>query len=239
MKILFNLIFIALLSINIYAFDGKDEIIAKLANVLLEGAEIIDITETPVDGIYKLELEDMQSVYLSSDGNFVIIGEIFQITGDGLLNLTEMERDVERRNIISEIDDSELISFPAKNELFSVVIFTDIDCGYCRKLHGEISEYNKLGISINYAAFPRSGLQSESYSKIVGAWCSNNPAKTLTTLKQGKDMNLTYCENHPVEKHYRLGRKIGVTGTPAIISSSGQLIPGYVPAKDLLSRLQG
>lgn len=239
MKNLFNLLIIALLSINIYAFDGKEEIIAKLADVLPEGAEIIDITKTPVKGIYKLELEDMQSVYLSSDGNFVIIGEIFQITGDGLLNVTEMERDVERRNIISEINDSELISFPAENELFSVVIFTDIDCGYCRKLHGEISEYNKLGISINYAAFPRSGLQSESYSKIVGAWCSKNPAKTLTGLKQGKDMSLTYCENHPVEKHYRLGRKIGVTGTPAIISSSGQLIPGYVPAKDLLSRLQG
>ena len=103
----------------------------------------------------------------------------------------------------------------------------------------EINEYNKLGISIHYAAFPRSGLQSESYSKIVGAWCSKKPSQTLTTLKQGKNTNLSYCEDSPVEKHYRLGRKIGVTGTPAIISSSGQLIPGYVPADDLLKRLQG
>lgn len=234
-----NIIIISLLSMNIYAFDGKDEIITKLTTVLPAGAKIIDLTKTPVAGIYKLDLEEMQSVYVSSNGEFIIIGEIFQITNQGLLNVTELERDEERKNIISALDNSELISFPAENELFSVVVFTDIDCGYCRKLHSEITEYNNLGISVNYAAFPRSGLQSESYSKIVGAWCSEKPAQALTGLKQGRDMNLSYCENNPVEKHYRLGRKIGVTGTPAIISNSGQLIPGYVPAKDLLSRLQG
>ena len=92
---------------------------------------------------------------------------------------------------------------------------------------------------MNYAAFPRSGLQSESYSKIVGAWCSEKPAQTLTGLKQGRDMNLSYCENNPVEKHYRLGRKIGVTGTPAIISEDGQLFPGYYSPDDLLAKLKG
>lgn len=239
MKKFLNIIIISLLSMNIYAFDGKDKIITKLTTVLPAGAKIIDLTMTPVAGIYKLDLEEMQSVYVSSNGEFLIIGEIFQITNQGLLNVTELERDEERKNIISSLDNSELISFPAENELFSVVVFTDIDCGYCRKLHSEISEYNNLGISVNYAAFPRSGLQSESYSKIVGAWCSEEPAQTLTGLKQGRDMNLSYCENNPVEKHYGIGRKIGVTGTPAIISNSGQLIPGYVPAKDLLSRLQG
>jgi len=239
MKNFTKLLIIALLSINIFAFESKDKIISKLTTVLPEGAKITDLTETPVDGIYKLDLEEMQSVYVSSDGDFLIIGEIFQITNQGLLNVTELERDLERKNLISELDKSELISFPAENEKFSVVVFTDIDCGYCRKLHSEINEYNELGISIHYAAFPRSGLQSESYSKIVGAWCSKKPSQTLTTLKQGKNTNLFYCEDSPVEKHYRLGRKIGVTGTPAIISSSGQLIPGYVPADDLLKRLQG
>ena len=234
-----SIVIIFLLSMNIYAFNGKEELITKLTAVLPAETKIVDLTKTPVANIYKLDLEDMQSVYVSSDGDFLIIGEIFKITDQGFLNVTELERDAERKSIILALDNSELISFPAENELFSVVIFTDIDCGYCRKLHGEISEYNNLGISVNYAAFPRSGLQSESYSKIVGAWCSEEPAQTLTGLKQGRDMNLSYCENNPVEKHYRLGRKIGVTGTPAIISNSGQLIPGYVPAKDLLSRLQG
>ena len=239
MKRLIKILCITFLSINIHAFDGKDEFISKLSTLIPEGATIVDVTKTPVEGIFKLDLLDMQSVYVSEDGNFLIIGEIFQITTNSLINLTEFERDIERKNLIADIDKSELISFTAENEIFSVTIFTDIDCGYCRKLHTEISEYNKLGISINYAAFPRSGLQSESYSKIVGAWCSNDPKKTLTALKQGKNINISDCDDHPVEKHYRLGRKIGVTGTPAIISDRGQLIPGYVPAEELLKRLQG
>ena len=182
MKNFTKLLIIALLSINIFAFESRDKIISKLSTVLPEGAKITDLTETPVDGIYKLDLEEMQSVYVSSDGDFLIIGEIFQITNQGLLNVTELERDLERKNIISELDKSELISFPAENEKFSVVVFTDIDCGYCRKLHSEINEYNELGISIHYAAFPRSGLQSESYSKIVGAWCSKTVSYTHLTL---------------------------------------------------------
>ena len=149
-----NIIIISLLSMNIYAFDGKDELITKFTTVLPAGAKIIDLTKTPVAGIYKLDLEEMQSVYVSSDGEFLIIGEIFQITNQGLLNVTELERDEERKNIISALDNSELISFPAENELFSVVVFTDIDCGYCRKLHSEISEYNNLGNLCKLCSIP-------------------------------------------------------------------------------------
>ena len=239
MKISYKVLFIFLFSINAYADIEKNEMITKLTNVLPEGVNIVDINATPVEGVFKLDIEDMQSVYVSKDTNFIIVGEIFQITSNGLVNLTEREKDIERKEIISMMDKNEFISFPAKNELFSVIIFTDIDCGYCRKLHGEIGEYNDVGISINYAAFPRSGLQSESYSKIVGAWCSNERNKTLTGLKQGKDINISYCENHPVEKHYNIGRQIGVTGTPAIISTNGQLIPGYISPKELLKILQG
>ena len=127
-----------IISSSIQAFDGKDILIEKLSNVLPEGAQIVDIMETPIEGIYKLDLKEMQSVYVSADGDFLIVGDIFQITANGLINVTEFERSKERIKLISKISKSELISFPAKNELFSVTIFTDIDCGYCRKLHSEI-----------------------------------------------------------------------------------------------------
>ena len=139
-----SIVIIFLLSMNIYAFNGKEELITKLTAVLPAETKIVDLTKTPVANIYKLDLEDMQSVYVSSGGDFLIIGEIFKITDQGFLNVTELERDAERKSIILALDNSELISFPAENELFSVVIFTDIDCGYCRKLHGEISEYLSL-----------------------------------------------------------------------------------------------
>ena len=118
-----------------------------------------------------------------------------------------------------------------------MIIFTDVDCGYCRKFHNEINDFNDLGITVNYVAFPRSGLASDSYNKIVTAWCSTAPKDTLTKMKEGLDVQLSMCQNHPVEKHFLLGQKIGITGTPAIIKSNGELLPGYLPPEELLTRL--
>jgi thiol:disulfide interchange protein DsbC len=132
----------------------------------------------------------------------------------------------------------EFISFKANNELHVVTIFTDVDCGYCRKLHNQISEYNDLGISVRYAAFPRSGIGTEAFSKMVGAWCSNNPKKSLTSLKNNKKIDLSICDNQPVSKHYVIGQRIGVTGTPAIFTASGEIIPGYLSPDDLIQKLK-
>ena len=139
---------------------------------------------------------------------------------------------------MSEINNNELISFPSKNELYSVTVFTDVDCGYCRKLHKEIMGYNKLGITINYAAFPRSGIGTEAFTKMVGAWCSNNPKESLTNLKNGKNPKLNFCDSQPIAKHYAIGKKLGITGTPAIVSEDGQLFPGYYSPEDLLEKLK-
>ena len=49
-------------------------------------------------------------------------------------------------------------------------IFTDIDCGYCRKLHKEVPELNRLGVAVRYLAYPRAGIGSISYDKAVSAW---------------------------------------------------------------------
>ena len=119
-----------------------------------------------------------------------------------------------------------------------MTIFTDVDCGYCRKLHNQIDEYNKLGITINYAAFPRSGLGTDSFTKMVSAWCSNNTKLSLTRLKNNKEVDANFCDNQPVSKHYTIGKKLGVTGTPAIFSTDGSLIPGYLSPEDLLTKLK-
>ena len=164
---------------------------------------------------------------------------MFNISSDGIINLTDKDILQKRKLLMQEITNEELISFKAKNELFTVTVFTDVDCGYCRKLHDEITTYNEAGITINYAAFPRSGIGTETFSKMVGAWCSNNPKESITKLKNGKKLKLSFCDSQPVAKHYAIGNKIGVTGTPAIVSSGGELFPGYYSAEDLLKKLKG
>ena len=176
---------------------------------------------------------DLQTSYVGADsyGSYKSLEPTIK-------NLTDMDVFEKRRSLMEEIQESELISFKAAKEQYSLTIFTDVDCGYCRKLHKQMKEYNDLGISIRYAAFPRSGLGTDTFTKMVGAWCSEDTKKVLTSLKDGKEPRLEFCDSQPVAKHYAIGKKLGITGTPAIITNEGELMPGYYSPQDLLKKLK-
>jgi thiol:disulfide interchange protein DsbC len=224
-----------------FSLDGianETEIVTKINQVLPAGMSVKGIKQSQVDGLFVVDIGDLQPIYASKDGNFFLYGEMYAIKNGELLNTTKQEISLNRRAILdSELSEKDFITFAATDEKHVITVFTDVDCGYCRKFHGEIEDYNAQGITVNYVAFPRSGLESESYNKIVSAWCSSDPKGTLTALKEGRDPALKLCQDHPVEDHYLLGQRIGITGTPAIISSSGDLLPGYLPPMELLKKL--
>jgi thiol:disulfide interchange protein DsbC len=224
-----------------FSLDGianETEIVTKINQVLPAGMSVKGIKQSQVDGLFMVDIGDLQPIYASKDGNFFLYGEMYAIKNGELLNTTKQEISLNRKAILdSELSEKDFITFAATDEKHVITVFTDVDCGYCRKFHGEIEDYNAQGITVNYVAFPRSGLESESYNKIVSAWCSSDPKGTLTALKEGRDPALKLCQDHPVEDHYLLGQRIGITGTPAIISSSGDLLPGYLPPMELLKKL--
>jgi thiol:disulfide interchange protein DsbC len=224
-----------------FSLDGianETEIVTKINQVLPAGMSVKGIKQSQVDSLFVVDIGDLQPIYASKDGNFFLYGEMYAIKNGELLNTTKQEISLNRRAILdSELSEKDFITFAATDEKHVITVFTDVDCGYCRKFHGEIEDYNAQGITVNYVAFPRSGLESESYNKIVSAWCSSDPKGTLTALKEGRDPALKLCQDHPVEDHYLLGQRIGITGTPAIISSSGDLLPGYLPPMELLKKL--
>tara|TARA_Y100001936_G_C16049329_1_gene656744 strand:- start:12 stop:722 length:711 start_codon:yes stop_codon:yes gene_type:complete len=234
-----KLILITFIFFSIFSYSNENLIYEKISTILPPGTKIESIEKSEFPSVYKVYYGDIQPLYVSEDGDYFIFGDMFNLNSDGIINLTEKDILEKRKFFMQDIDDIELIKFTAKNELFSVVVFTDVDCGYCRKLHDEIKEYNNVGISINYAAFPRSGIGTETFTKMVGAWCSNNPKETITMLKKGEKLKSTFCDSQPIAKHYAIGNKIGVTGTPAIVSSDGELFPGYYSAEDLLKKLKG
>lgn len=224
-----------------FSLDGianETEIVTKINQVLPTGMSVKGIKQSQVEGLFVVDIGDLQPIYASKDGNFFLYGEMYAIKNGELLNTTKQEISLNRKAILdSELLEKDFITFVAADEKHVITVFTDVDCGYCRKFHGEIEDYNAQGITVNYVAFPRSGLESESYNKIVSAWCSSDPKGTLTALKEGRDPALKLCQDHPVEDHYLLGQRIGITGTPAIISSSGDLLPGYLPPMELLKKL--
>ena len=230
-----------LIFISIFAIDAKSDesiISSKINAVLPEGMTVKSVKESQIENMFIVDIGDLQPIYASKNGEFFFYGELYAVNGNMLQNTTKDEINLKRKSILDEtLSEDDFISFKSQNEKYSVTIFTDVDCGYCRKFHNEIEDFNDLGITVNYVAFPRSGLDSISYNKIVTAWCSKDPKNILTKMKQGIDVELSMCQNHPVETHFLLGQKIGITGTPAIIKSNGELLPGYLPPEELLTRL--
>ena len=233
----FNFIFI-LIAFSVFVFSDKELISAKLENILPADAVIESIEPSIFDGIYKVYYGDLQPIYVSQDGNFFIYGDMYQINSNRIINITNEETKSRRVDLLSSIPSNELIIFKSKNEISAITVFTDVDCGYCRKLHSQISEYNKVGITVKYAAFPRSGIGTQTFTRMVGAWCADDPKKVITDLKNDKKLNLDFCDDQPIAKHYVIGQKLGISGTPAIITPDGELIPGYVSPEELLSRLK-
>jgi len=224
--------------LTIFVSSDEQIIRSSVEKILPKDSQIESIQKSSIAGLYAVYYGDLEPIYVTEDGNFFIYGNIFKINKDSISNITDIEIAQRRSLILSSLASSELISFKAANEEHVVTVFTDVDCGYCRKLHNEIKEYNKLGITINYAAFPRSGLGSEAFMKMVSAWCSENKMLNLTRLKNNKEVEINFCERQPVSKHYAIGNKLGVTGTPAIFSSDGRLFPGYLSPEDLLIKLK-
>ena len=236
MKIL-NLLYIIVLFSN-FASSNEALIESNLKNILPPDITIESIEPSSLKGIYKVYYGDLQPIYVSEDGNFFIYGDMYKIGSNDITNLTKEEIKGRRSDILDSIPADELIIFKSNNELVSITVFTDVDCGYCRKLHSQIDEYNQAGITIKYAAFPRSGIGTQTFTKMVGAWCSEDPKQAMTDLKNDKKMNLDFCEEQPIARHYIIGQKLGINGTPAIITPDGDLIPGYVSPEELLSQIK-
>ena len=228
--------FILIFSVSVSA--SQENIRESLKNILPDGTVIELIEPSPIPGIYAVYYGDLQPIYVTQDGSFFIYGDIYKININSISNITEKSVAERRKLILQNIPSEELISFKSSNEQFSVIVFTDVDCGYCRKLHNQIDEYNSLGISINYAAFPRSGIGTSAFTKMVGAWCSDNPKDSMTKLKNNSTLDISFCENQPVSKQYIIGKKLGVDGTPAIFSMDGEIFPGYIEPEELLLRLK-
>ena len=210
-------------------FSAVEERIRSLA----PNASSIAISETPIEGILMVQVSG-DIVYATADGKYLIQGRVIDM--DTREDLTEGAKAEVRREVMADMDTSNQIVFAPEEPAYELTVFTDIDCGYCRKLHEQVPAYNEEGIAIRYMAFPRAGIGSRSYEKAVTVWCSDDQQKAMTEAKAGVEMAPIQCEN-PVAEQYQLGMTLGVSGTPALLTPDGQLIPGYVPPAQLRQRL--
>lgn len=221
-------------------FDEAKQRLTAGLSAMVGGPITIDrIDETPSEELIEVAITDGPVLYATRDGRFLLLnGDLLSVSETNVLNWTEQRRSKERIELIGNVDIDDMIVFsPSEPAKGYINVFTDITCGYCRKLHLEMDDLNRRGVEVRYLAFPRGGLESDGARQLATAWCSRNRESTLTSLKAGVELPVNECDGNPVAEHYALGNRLGVRGTPAIVTSDGQLIPGYRPAADIAAML--
>jgi len=195
--------------------------------------KIDSIAAAPVPG-FQQAIVAGQVLYVSNDGKYLMQGTLYDIDNKrdaGAAALAGM-----RKALLKQIPLKDRIVFAPAKPKYTVTVFTDVECGYCRKMHGEIDEYLKQGIAVQYVAFPRMGLASDDFRKMVAVWCAKDRKQALTAAKQDKAVPPADCTN-PVAMQYRLGQRMGLEGTPMVLAADGTQLGGYVPPVQLRQML--
>ena len=225
----------AALAEEAHADAGKDPRVALLKR-LPAGSKLEDLQPSPIPGVYQLT-QGADISYLTEDGKYFIDGNVYDM--ESRANLTEALRTHARVALIGAVPESQMLIFSPEKPRYTITVFTDVDCGYCRKLHSEIAEINRLGVRVRYVFFPRTGPGTESWHKAEAVWCAANRNEALTRAKAGGALDLTKtCGATPVAREYALGESIGVRGTPAIFTENGNMISGYLPPQELVEEIK-
>ncbi len=212
---------------------NEDDIRSAISEKL--NLEIEAIADSPVLGLQQV-FTDKGLFYVSNNGEYFLQAKVFNISSEKVVDETEFALRNVRKEGLKQFEDS-MIEFAAEDEKYVINVFTDATCGYCRKLHNEIEQYRDLGITVRYLAWPRAGINSQTYQDTVSIWCSEDPQQAMTDAKAGKRIAGQTCENK-VAQQYEFGQKVGVQGTPNIILPDGSVFPGYQPANQLIQRIK-
>ncbi len=228
-KFLLSVSLVSSIAMNVSAADTT-AIEAQLKTLLPNAPEAV-ITATPIEGFYQIQV-GMTVVYMSRDGKYLLNGNLIEL--ETRENLTDLAKSVARQSAMQKISESSMIVYPANGkQTHFITVFSDIDCPYCAKLHKEIPALNEAGITVRYLGYPRSGMGSPSYHKAVSVWCAKDSLKAMDSAMLGKPVENKVCVN-PVRDHMMQAKYFEVNGTPNIILDNGDLLPGYVPAKELI-----
>jgi len=219
--------------------DVQDDIRAQLQQ-LDPNIPIKSIATEPKGGFYAVTLGSGEILYVSADQRYIMSGTFYEVSERGLVNLTEESLKAVRLEAMASVKDEDMVIYPAEGERKArLLVFTDIDCPYCRKLHDEVPDLAEMGIEVAYLAFPRSGPGTPTAKKMEAIWCQQGDERlaAMDRAKSGDENEPTSCEN-AVNEQFMLGQQVGVTGTPALIFEDGSLVPGYVPAARLKQMLK-
>lgn len=220
---------------SVRAQDGSAEQIRQQIARLQPDLAVERVERVAGSDLFEVRLKGGEFLYTDKGAEFILHGQLYQVRNDSAVNLTEQARQEVTAGLIGNLDVADMVVFPAAETRARITVFTDVDCGYCQKLHGEVEALTTAGIEVRYLAWPRQGLSGNTYDTMVSIWCADDRLQAMNRAKQRQPVAAASCR-HPVDRQHALGQQIGVRGTPAIVLENGELIPGYLPAAELVAR---
>ena len=234
MQKVIKILMVSLFGLVLSDVNADEAAIRQAMTKSMPSVKVDSVKPAVVKGLFEVVV-GANIYYVSEDGKYLLQGRLVDVAARK--DLTEEKLNVTRKLAIEKMGQANMIVFKPKITKYTVTIFTDIDCGYCRKLHSEIDQYLAQGITIQYLFFPRAGKGSDSYNKAVSVWCAEDRNAALTASKKDQKLPEKTCDN-PIDKHMQLAAEFDVKGTPMIISENGNVYPGYLPAKQLVEALE-
>ncbi|ASF47894.1 disulfide isomerase DsbC N-terminal domain-containing protein [Methylovulum psychrotolerans] len=234
MKKLLKIAALSVTALTLAVAHADETAIKQMLAKSMPDVRVDSVRPSDIKGIYEV-MVGANILYATEDGKYIFQGRLIDV--ESRADLTEQKLGAVRLAALDKLGEAKMIIFKAKIPKYTVTIFTDIDCAYCRKLHSEIDSYMAQGITIRYVFFPRAGKGSESYNKAVSVWCAKDRNAALTAAKKDQSIDNKSCEN-PVDEHMQLAADFDVKGTPMIITEKGNVYPGYLPAKELVQALE-
>ena len=188
-----------------FAADDAEELkrVQQKVSSLFGEIEPHHIVPSPVDGWYTVS-KGAVIAYISADGRYLLQGDMIDL--DTQVNLSEGSRNQARKEMMSAYPVDQMIVFTPEEKRYSVSVFTDVDCTFCRRLHSQMDEYMAEGIEIRYLLYPRNGPTSESWATAEKVWCADDRNAALTQAKLDADFETYSCDPSVISTHYAMGQ---------------------------------
>lgn len=220
-------------------YEERQDYLKEKISKLDSGYSNAKILPTSNPDFYLVVSNEGQKIYITKDGETLIFGSVFKNVDDSYL--VDLENELlssHRRDVLSKLDTSKLIKYPATSDYKSdLYVFSDMSCPYCQKMHKSLDEIRGAGFDVYYIPYPRMGMERNIYAVkgLKKIMCSENPTTSFDRAFDDPEKyarNITESEMNCkkadlLEDFYKLGNIMGVEGTPATFLPDGSYISGF------------
>ena len=197
--------------------------------------KVVSVAETPLQGIYEVVISGKQIIYTDAKGDYMLVGDLIDV------NTRESLTD-ERAAELNTIDFNTLPLDKAIKEVrgngkLKVVVFSDPDCPFCKRLEHEFAKMTD--VTIYSFMMPIASLHPDAARKAETIWCQANPTEAWTQwMREGKlPATAKTCDN-PVAETTSLGEQLGFSGTPTLVFPNGRTQSGFSPMPQLQEMIE-